>query len=214
MKETPAATDIASAAMDFACLIVAGGRSSRMGEDKITATVGADRVLDRVLAACAPAPVTVAGPPHLAAVLPAGGVLVREDPPFGGPVAGLRAAVAALPQGVPVVAVLAGDQPFVDAAALAELRAALTAEPGADAAAYVTDDGVLQFLCSVWRAPALRAQLASARDSMRSVYAGARVVQVPDQRAVSADIDTPEDLATARERITTAGEDAPHRHTH
>lgn len=188
--------------MAFTCLVLAGGRSSRMGADKITATVGDRSVLGRVLAACAPADVIVAGPPRLASALPAGAMLVREDPPFGGPVAGLRAAVAALPPKTDLVAVLAGDQPLLDAAAITDLRKAVAANPAADVAAYVTDGGVLQFLCSVWRARALRDRLAAAGDSMRSVYAGARVITVADRRGVSADVDTPEDLERAQRLVS------------
>ena len=229
----------ATGRMPGAAIVLAGGRASRMGEDKILAPLGRDEgdtVLGRVLAACAGITVVLVGPPDLERAVPAGMSvrLVREDPPFGGPVAGLRAALEALPPGDRLVALLAGDQPHLDAAALAELTAtligAIDAPPpsssgntpsetpqtwrvsrtrrgggAVESAAYLAAEGHVQFLCAVWHEDALRARTATAGASMRSVYADARVLLLPDPRAVAADVDTPADLAAARHRISGTG---------
>ncbi len=82
---------------DWAAIVLAGGRAARMaGTDKIRADVGGQSVLGRVLAACAGARIVVVGPPELADVVDETGLLVREHPPFDGPVAGCRAGLAAL----------------------------------------------------------------------------------------------------------------------
>lgn len=183
-------------------IVLAGGRARRMNGPKILAPLGEGTVLGRVLAACAPGPVVLAGPPQVALAIPAGlaAVLVQEDPPFGGPVAGLRAALAALPPGSGPVAVLAGDQPFLDAAGVQALCSALATEQRAEAAAYADARGELQFLSACWREEALRRRVAAAGASMRSVYAGATVIAVADLREVTLDVDTPAELAAARER--------------
>lgn len=190
----------------FGAIVLAGGRASRMGGPKLLARIGSHTPVTRVLAACDGAPVVLVGPPDLAAAAPPGAcvTIVREDPPFGGPVAGVRAGLAALPPGLDVVAVLAADLPFLDIAALQQLRAALGAgDPHAaspEAVAFVDDTGHRQFLCALWRLPALGVRLAAAGESMRSVYAGARVLDLPDLRGASRDVDTPRDLAQAQAR--------------
>lgn len=188
----------------WAAIVLAGGRAERMaGAEKILAEVGGAPVLARVLAACAGARVVVVvGPPELAAVVGEAGLLVREDPPFDGPVAACRAGLAALDHGSATpghrrIALLAGDQPRLSAAALAALDAALDAG-GADAAVLLDTTGHQQFLCALWDAGALRDALAAAGSSMRSLFAAARVRTVPDSWGASADIDTPADLRRAR----------------
>ncbi len=71
-----------------------------------------------------------------AEAVPAGIATVREHPEGGGPVAGIAAGLAALDQadvgpaiGLELVAVLAGDLPFLTGAALAELFVALDSGP-------------------------------------------------------------------------------------
>ena len=83
--------------------------------------------------------------------------LVREQPPGGGPVAALRAGLAEVP--TDVVALLAGDLPFLTGALVAELRARLTG----DGVLVVDDGGRDQYLLGVWRTAALRAAAAGVR---------------------------------------------------
>lgn len=245
----------------WAAIVLAGGRASRMaGTDKIRADVGGQSVLARVLAACEGARIVVVGPPELADVVGGAGLLVREHPPFDGPVAACRAGLAALDvdndrpptgarsrhpsamapgaavkdwivaedasgqagaagssvagpgparAGAPGaratpeaatyrrLALLAGDQPHLTPEALAALHAALDTTHG-DAAVLADATGHRQHLCALWEAGSLRAALADAGPSMRSLYAAAEVRTVPDRWGASRDIDTPADLRRAR----------------
>jgi molybdopterin-guanine dinucleotide biosynthesis protein A len=153
--------------------------------------VGGRTLLDRALDAVRAAePVIVVGPER-----PAGGVVwTREDPPGGGPVAGLAAGLARLAD-VDLVAVLAVDQPGVTASTVDRLRAAV----GAGAGAVLVADGHLQWLAGVWRA-AVPAEPAGA--SLRSVLRPLAPVEVPARPGEADDVDTPEDLSTLHKRHT------------
>lgn len=84
-----------------AAVILAGGRAGRLGGiAKPLATIGGTTLLDLAIAAVpAGSEIVVVGPPELR--VPAEVLLVREDPPFSGPVAALAAGVAALRSAVP-----------------------------------------------------------------------------------------------------------------
>ena len=113
---------------ELAAVILSGGTARRLGGvDKSTVEYAGARLLDRSLAAVVDAePVVVVGPP-----VPTERPLVftREDPPLGGPVAGLLAGAAAVREaagGDPPewTAVLAVDMPHVTSGTVARLRAA------------------------------------------------------------------------------------------
>lgn len=107
-------------------VVLAGGTGRRMGgASKPDVTVAGRRMLDHVLGELAAqgVPAVVVGPPDLD--VPDGVALTREDPPFGGPAAGIAAGYRA---GTPLhgpgpVAVLACDAPFAPRV-LPELAAA------------------------------------------------------------------------------------------
>ena len=85
----------------LAAILLAGGRGSRLGgRDKAAIELGGERLVDRVAAAAraaGAAPIVVVGPDTSA---PSGCVAAREDPPFGGPLAALAAALPALRRAV------------------------------------------------------------------------------------------------------------------
>ncbi|HEY7429280.1 MAG TPA: NTP transferase domain-containing protein [Streptosporangiaceae bacterium] len=123
----------------FDAIVLAGGRARRAGRiDKPGLRVGGRTLVASVVTAAVAAGaarVIVAGPdrPGLAAAAPAGGlVFVREDPPGSGPVAALRVAMAQAR--APVVALLAGDLPFLTARQLTPLLAALAGGGAGDSA--------------------------------------------------------------------------------
>jgi molybdopterin-guanine dinucleotide biosynthesis protein A len=173
---------------DFAAVLLAGGRGRRMGGVHKPALVVAGRtLLDRSIAAVQPAdPVVVVGPetPTDQRVL-----WTRENPPGGGPVAGLAAGLALIGDGL--VAVLAADLVGVTADTVARLRAAVSAD-GA-----VLDDGHRQWLIGVWRAEALRRVLPEnpADASLRSVLGALDYAPVAAAPGETVDVDTPADLA-------------------
>jgi molybdopterin-guanine dinucleotide biosynthesis protein A len=183
----------------YAAVVLAGGRAARMGgQAKPQLDVGGRSMLAAVLAAVADAdPRVVVGPPQ---PVPPGVVVVREEPPRGGPVAAMRAGLAAVP--TDVVAVLAGDLPFLTRGLIRSLRERLTG----DGVLVVDDTGRDQLLLGVWRTAVLRAAVAdvSGPTSMRKVLAPLavrRLHPVPESGMPPpwTDCDTPVDLARAQE---------------
>ncbi|WP_132204707.1 molybdenum cofactor guanylyltransferase [Leucobacter luti] len=186
-------------------ILFAGGRGSRLGGvDKAELRLGGARLVDRVVAGARAAGahrIVVVGPAH---VVPAGCRAAREDPPFGGPLAALAAALAALPEeygpeGARSALLLSCD--LVHPAAVA---ARLVRESLGDSEAVVLrdPDGRGQWLAGRYRLSALRAGAALAGaptgGRLRAALAGMsiRFVDVPAE--LVADIDTPADLAHAR----------------
>lgn len=113
-------------------IILGGGRSARMGRDKRALVLDGRSLLALAVDACAARDLTVTVTPDLPEDVPAGRVTCTlEDPPFGGPVAGIAAGLAALPPGLPgdEVLLLACDLPRV-ADIVAVLDAAPLAESG------------------------------------------------------------------------------------
>ncbi|MEU5837702.1 NTP transferase domain-containing protein [Streptomyces diacarni] len=193
----------------YAALVLAGGGASRLGgADKPAVTVGGRTLLDRVLAACADAAATVVVGPRRATYRPVD--WVREDPPGGGPLAGLDAGVRALhaKPGVPVL-VVSADLPFLTRETVHTLVAL---DGGAEAA--VAHDGRDQPLIAAYRLEPLRRELALLRTEyghlsglpLRLVLEGLRLRRVstssaPWVAAAALDCDTWDDIATARARI-------------
>ncbi|SNR86268.1 Molybdopterin-guanine dinucleotide biosynthesis protein A [Geodermatophilus saharensis] len=182
----------------YAAVVLAGGRAARLGgRAKPQLQVGGRTMLAAVLDAVADAgPRVVVGPPQ---PVPDGVVVVREQPPGGGPVAAMRTGVAAVD--TDVVAVLAGDLPFVTPELVRELRGLLAG----DGVLVADDAGRDQYLLGVWRTAALRRALAGARGPVpvRRVVAALSVTRHrPGRRPGTpppwTDCDTPADLARAR----------------
>jgi len=201
--------------------VLSGGASTRMGRDKATLDLAGQTLLDRTIERIPDdVPIIVSGP-----VVPVerdGVRFVREDPPGGGPVAGVDAALGLV--ATPVVVLLAADLPFVGAApkhlAEALLREAdnddSDDDPPCDALMSIDADSRHQMLCAAYRTTALRDAIAANGDahgaSMRSVVARLRytTLVVPSigttddptetydqQLPPTWDIDTPEDFAAA-----------------
>ncbi|SDY33927.1 Molybdopterin-guanine dinucleotide biosynthesis protein A [Geodermatophilus africanus] len=182
----------------YAAVVLAGGRAARMGgQAKPQLEVGGRAILERVLAAVPDAaPRIVVGPPQ---PVPPDVLVVREDPPRGGPVAAIKAGLGHVPG--EVVALLAGDLPFLTAGLVRALRDRLTG----DGVLVVDDTGRDQLLLGVWRTAALRAAVADVDGptSVRRVLAPLAVRRLhpevaPGQPPPWIDCDTPADLARAR----------------
>jgi molybdopterin-guanine dinucleotide biosynthesis protein A len=189
----------------YDAVVLTGGRSSRLGGvHKPELRIGGRTMAARVLAAVRDADRTIVVGSAVRDV-PVD-LVTREEPPGGGPVAALAAGLVGVR--APMVAVLAADLPFLDAATVRLLREKLAAQPAAAVALPVDAEGRDQVLCAVWRTVALRAALAEvggpAGVALRAVVAAApgsvaRVVGDGDGLPPWFDCDTPRDLATARE---------------
>jgi molybdenum cofactor guanylyltransferase len=182
----------------YSAVVLAGGRAARLGgQAKPQLVVGDRPMLATVLDAVADASVrVVVGPPQ---PVSSDVVLVREQPPGGGPVAALRAGLAEVR--TDVVAVLAGDLPFLTAALITGLRRRLTR----DGTLVLDEVGRDQLLLGVWRTAPLLAAVSSVHrpTSMRRAIAALSVDRwrpdVPEGTPPPwLDCDTPADLARAR----------------
>ena len=185
-----------AAAQELDAVVLAGGRSSRLGRAKEDVVVRGRTLLEHTLEACVGARTRVVVGPHREDLDDADVVQVREDPPLGGPVAALAAAIDRL--SAPLVLVLACDMPDVGRAAQV-----LLAEPVGDTDAVLAeDDGRVQYLAGLYRRDALNRVLAEATPgaSMRSLLADLSVRTVTVPSGSTADVDRPSDLAAlARE---------------
>jgi molybdenum cofactor guanylyltransferase len=189
-------------------LILAGGSSSRMQRDKANLAYQGKTQLDRAF--------ELAGR-HVSQVF----VSVREnqisDPtraqrPMildsvtgGGPIVGIRSALAAHPQAAWLV--LACDLPFLTDAAIDRLLR--ERDSGGLATAYKsTHDGLPEPLCAIWEpssAPALADYQAGGGQCPRKflIRHGARLLEAQDARALD-NVNTPEEYARATAALDTS----------
>ncbi|HEY7721599.1 MAG TPA: NTP transferase domain-containing protein [Pedococcus sp.] len=181
-------------------VVLCGGEGRRFGGDKTAADLGGTSVLDALLTSLPPDwAVICVGPQRPTSR--SGVVWAREDPPGGGPSAGVAAAVSAVRHEVTVV--LGGDMPYA-APAAQRLAAHLVSSPAStDAVVGVDGHGHVQPLLAAYRTSALRAALPEqpAGTPMRRLLDGLHLVVDPVPAQASLDIDTPEDLETARHRL-------------
>lgn len=195
-----------SARTVYDAVILAGGRSSRLGGvPKAGLVIGDEPLLVRTLrAAEGAARVAVAGPASLGGLLgvtTAAGVIVREDPPFSGPAAAVGAALEALGKlaeaaGVPRspwTLLLACDMPGAHRAVPA-LIAAADAAPDQSVLA-VDSSGKTQPLAGLYRTADLLDAVAAragrlANLSMFSLLARVQFREVAVPEGSTADVDT------------------------
>lgn len=133
-----------------AAIVLAGGRSERMGEDKAGIAWEGTTLLGRAAAELAPIGVVVVvrSPGQLLPPLPHGVIVTDDAHPDRGPLQGLASGLRAVGAGATAF-VCAVDMPLMDAAFALRVLAAL--DDGADAAVPVVD-GRLQPLAAAYRA--------------------------------------------------------------
>ncbi len=194
-------------------IVLAGGRARRLGgRDKAALRLRGETLLARTLRAVPGTPVVVVGPPTV--TVPRGVLRVSEDPPAGGPaagvVAGLRADItqhhgadadARQPsEGQPLeaqsgaIAVLAVDQPGVDTGTVTRLLRALSAH---DSGAVVVADDRRQYTIGVFAAAALHDRAASRPSwhgaALRELLDPLVSTEVTARPAEARDVDEPAD---------------------
>jgi molybdopterin-guanine dinucleotide biosynthesis protein A len=185
---------------DYAVIVLAGGRSRRMGGvDKCAQRLGDRSLLDHVIEAADSPHVVVVGP-RRPTVRPV--VWTRESPSGSGPVAGLQAGLDHVAADLAVV--LAGDAPFVGSAVPRLVARARRRD--VDAALLVDGTGQVQYLVGAYWADPLRAALQTEPrpSSMRALVARLDVRTVAASGAEAFDCDTQQDLRQAREMVTGA----------
>lgn len=174
-----------------AAIILGGGRATRLdGTDKASVVVSGAALIDHVYAAvrgCAP--IVAVGPDSISRP---GVRVVREDPPFGGPVAAISAALPELTgPDAGETWLLACDLPRAEELVA---RLAVVAIPDdADAVIAIDAVGREQWLAGRYRLGPLRRALAllseTAGASMRNLLAPLRLHAVDDEGA-GIDLDT------------------------
>lgn len=180
-------------------LVVAGGASTRYGADKLAEPLGATTVLGHLVDALPPDwPVVVVGERR---TLGRDVIWVRDEPPGGGPLAGIAAGVAAVTTDRLVV--VGGDMPLAAPAVSALARALHEAPYDVAAVAAALEDGRAQPLLVAWRTAALRAALpADPRNGRVRVVLDAvphRLLDVGEDPLL--DVDTPAALDRVRRRL-------------
>jgi len=106
-------------------IVLAGGRSSRFGRDKLAEPIDGKALLDHAIDAVrsSATEVIVVVAPHDERSMPSGVRVVPDDTSYEGPLAGLIAGLRAARESV--VLVIAGDMPEVQPAVIEVLLAAL-----------------------------------------------------------------------------------------
>lgn len=190
---------VAGGVPDFHAVVLAGGRSSRLGGEPKARLRRAGRTLVEltVEAVREAAAVVVVGPPDLP--VPEGVLRTREDPPFAGPAAGIAAGLRvldALPDARWTMT-LACDMPGVARAVPALLAAARTGPGDAVGHVAVPPDGHRQPLAALYRSDVLRAAYAGQDPAGRSVFSFVRALALHDvavAEEATADVDTWDDV--------------------
>ena len=190
-------------------IVLAGGRSSRFGGDKLAARIGDSTLLERAVAAVAGVSTEVivvlaAGDER---ELPAASVPVRRavDPErFGGPLVGLLAGLEAARE--PIAIVAGGDMPTLSPDVLRKLLSALVASEGSYDAAVLVGRGETRPLpCAVRNGAATlnaRRLLGDGERSLKALIRSLSVLSIAEgdwrpldpTAATLHDVDLPGDL--------------------
>ncbi len=190
-------------------IIVAGGKSSRMGTDKAELRYHGLTLLERTHRVCRAAGlgrVLIVGREQPLHWQGQGGVFLPDDSPHAGPLGGVATALeyvrsASLEPGELALA-LPCDMPLLDNAALLWLieRARTCRQEGSLGAVAVTPDGQVQPLFAVYSTallPALQERLASGQRSLARLIKSERLMLAPVPEHIApqlVSVNTPEEF--------------------
>jgi molybdopterin-guanine dinucleotide biosynthesis protein A len=167
----------------WSAIVLSGGTNRRFGSDKSAALLHGITLLDHVLSFI---------PKEIKTVVVGKDVL--EEPPLGGPVAGIARGLQEID--TEFVAVAAVDMPYGSA-----LFSQLLNTISADAAMPIDADGFKQPLCGIYRRVALLSAIEKLGNphgqSMRALCELLAIDEVQVDARALIDIDTPEDLISA-----------------
>jgi molybdopterin-guanine dinucleotide biosynthesis protein A len=206
--------------VDFDAVVLAGGKSSRLGGvPKAHLKYDGATLLQRALAATRGARrVVVVGPDP--GTLPDGTLTAREDPPFAGPAAAIAAGLLALegqdsegqdsearhgqspsPDHAAWVLVMACDMPLA-AAAVPVLLQEVSAHAESEGALSISSDGRKQPLLGIYRVSALQREVQAvseeeglANAAVFRLLARLDLLAVPVPEGSTDDVDTWDDAA-------------------
>ena len=185
-------------------IVLAGGRSSRFGRDKLAATIGGRPMLDlaidavRVVATDIVVVIAPDGSPRLSQEV----TIARDARAFDGPLAGLAAGLAAFDPSVARAIVVGGDMPSLVPPVLRRMLDELSS---ADVVVLETDDGPRPLPMAIQPVivrPVIDRLLSAGERRLRALLTEARVVALdqatwrqddPDGASLR-DVDVPEDL--------------------
>ena len=167
----------------WSAIVLSGGSNKRFGSDKAAALLHRVTLLDHVLSFI---------PKEIKTVIV--GKDVFEEPPLGGPVAGIARGLQEID--TEFVAVAAVDMPYGSA-----LFSQLLSSIKSDAAMPIDADGFKQPLCGIYRRVALLSAIEKLGNphgqSMRALCELLVIDEVQVDARALIDIDTPEDLISA-----------------
>jgi molybdopterin-guanine dinucleotide biosynthesis protein A len=185
-------------------IVLAGGRSTRFGRDKLAEPIDGRSMLERAVDAVGrvATDVVVVASPDGRPTVPAGAVLVRDHRAFEGPLAGLASGLTALDPAVERVIVVGADMPTLVPAVLERLLDQVAAH---DLAVLADDAGARPLPMALRRSrsgPVVDRLLAGGERRLRALLTElkASVVEPSAWRAddpsgdTLRDVDVPEDL--------------------
>lgn len=187
-------------------IVLTGGGAARFGgADKASIELGGTTLLERSLQALAEVAEIVVVGDSVVTSRPV--TFLREDPPGGGPAAGLLAGLAGFPRMPRLVVVLAVDMPLVTLATVRRLVLAADRDEkldgNRDGALLVDDTGRQQLLCAAYRSEALVAAAPEDRHGLpvRRLVGDLRLARVTAVDGEDRDVDTWEDLRALHDLV-------------
>lgn len=187
----------------FGAVVLSGGTGARLGgADKAALVLDGTTLLEHALAATAEARETVVVGVEVPTSRPVS--WTREDPPGGGPAAGILAGLDRFAEPPALVCVLAVDMPRVTAGTVARLVGAAGRRAEAAGAVLVDAAGVRQTLAGAYRRTALLGarpadRAAESGLSVRRLLSGLILLEVPAVADEARDVDTWQDLRALAE---------------
>ena len=184
-------------------VVLTGGTAARMGGvDKASIEIDGVTLLERSLAATVAALEVVVVGEEVPTSRPV--TWTREDPPGGGPAAGILAGLDRLHLAPDLVVVLAVDMPRLNAGTVARLTWAGEADRALDGAVLVDQAGRRQTLAAVYRRTALAAARPANQEDehglpVRRLVGDLHLVDVPAVGDEARDVDTWEALRDLRQ---------------
>jgi molybdopterin-guanine dinucleotide biosynthesis protein A len=186
-------------AAGFCAVILAGGSAARMGGiDKASVELAGRTLLEHAIDALIDADEVVVVGEQVRTERPV--TFVREDPPLGGPVAGLLAGVDALLRSPRLVGLLAVDMPHVSSATFRRLREGAAGRDGAFLFDASSGRRQLAGVLDAGRLADVRPGLEERHDmAMHRLLDPLTIVDVPALGREARDVDTWADLRDLRD---------------